>query len=141
RTAAKRSHPDATDDPSEAEHFKDLAAAYTVLSDRRARRDYDRVRAVVAPLRVERVATRDALPRSRWTRRRAWAALLGGIIILFLGLLASAVTWSLHERDARQQARFVPVTARRVDDGRVQFMTRDGRRVVTREPKRHGDPT
>ena len=140
RSAAKRSHPDATDDPEEAERFKDLAAAYTVLSDRRSRRDYDRVRAGSEP-KLEGAATRDVLPHSRWTRKRGWAALIGGIVIFVLGVLASGVTWHLHESDAHEQARFVAVTAQRLDNGDVLFTTSGGQRVETREPTRHGDPT
>src|SRR5690348_2352141 len=45
RGVAKQTHPDATDDPVAAERFKDVANAYTVLSNRRTRRDYHLVRA------------------------------------------------------------------------------------------------
>src|SRR6478752_3109166 len=89
RTAAKRSHPDATDDPVAAEQFKDLAAAYTVLSDQRTRRDYDRVRAAVAEPRAGPQPARPATAvtrRAHWTRRRAWAAVVGGLIVTVLGL-------------------------------------------------------
>ena len=141
RTAAKRSHPDATDDPDEAERFKDLAAAYAVLSDHRARRDYDRVRTAIAAQAIDTGPARDVLPHSRWTRRRAWMALVGGLVIFVLGILAAGVTWSLHDQDATQHARFVPVTAERTGNSNVVFVTRDGRRITTREPTRHGDPT
>src|SRR2546429_256333 len=68
RPAAKRSHPDATDDPAAAEQFKALAAAYTVLSNRRTRRDYDSVRGDGAADVVFRPAPKAAATTpTRWT--------------------------------------------------------------------------
>lgn len=142
RAAAKRSHPDATHDPSAAEQFKELAAAYSVLSNRRTRRDYDSVRAERRPAVAVRSVPRAAAPPStRWTRRRAWIALIGGIVITLLGISASYLTWYLRDRDAAQRARFVPVAALRVDNGDIAFDTRDGRHVVVPEPRQHGEGT
>ncbi|MDQ1509921.1 MAG: curved DNA-binding protein, partial [Actinomycetota bacterium] len=45
RALAKQSHPDAVSDEAAAERFRDVAAAYAVLGDRRTRLEYDRVRA------------------------------------------------------------------------------------------------
>ena len=45
RALAKQSHPDAVPDEAAAERFRDVAAAYAVLGDRRTRVEYDRVRA------------------------------------------------------------------------------------------------
>jgi DnaJ domain len=142
RAAAKRSHPDATDDPESAEQFKDLAAAYTVLSNRRTRRDYDSVRADGPADVVVRPAPKAAAATpTRWTPRRAWIALIGGIVITVLGVGASYLTWHLRDRDATQRARFVPVSALRVDNGDIAFDTKDGRHVVVPEPRQRGEGT
>jgi hypothetical protein len=142
RAAAKRSHPDTTNDPEATEEFKDLAAAYAVLSNRRTRRDYDSVRADSTATVVVRSAPKAAAaPPTRWTPRRAWIALIGGIVITVLGVGASYLTWYLRDRDASQRARFVPVAALRVDNGDIAFDTRDGRHVVVPEPHQHGEGT
>jgi curved DNA-binding protein CbpA len=117
RRAAKRSHPDATADPAAAERFKDLAAAYSVLSDHRARRDYDRVRAAPSVGAAPADPPARQLPRTRWTRRRAWTALLAGVLVFVCGVLAGAT-----------------------DDGRA-YRVHDGRRRAhrhqrTRAPRR-----
>jgi hypothetical protein len=153
RAAAKVSHPDATGDPVAAERFKDLAAAYAVLSDRRMRRDYDQVRAAAAeprPAPSARVAPQRA-PRpgpvsrrdrpSRWNRKRAWIAVIVGALVTVLGLSMAALTWHLHGFDASQRARFVPVTANRLDAGQITFDTRQGAHIVTKEPEQHGEAT
>lgn len=153
RTVAKQSHPDATDDPEAAERFKDLAAAYTVLSDRRARRDYDRVRAMVrveppqattapvsrAPDLAVRPARRPAPVRKPWSRRRCWTAIVAGIVVTLCGIAAGLVTWHLHDSSAAERGHFVPVVARRVDNGKIAFATRDGQQIVTKEPQQHGE--
>jgi hypothetical protein len=145
RAEAKRSHPDATGDPVAAERFKDLAAAYTVLSDRRTRRDYDRVRAMVSvdePRIVSTPASRTtAVARKPWSRRRAWASIVSGVLLTVVGLGVVALTWHLHDRDSAQRARFVPVVATRVDNGDVSFTTREGHKIVTAEPSQHGEGT
>src|SRR5262245_50529984 len=81
RTAAKQSHPDATNDPEAAERFKELAVAYTVLSDRRTRRDYDMVRAGIAPTPTRpaagpRPVATASSKTSFWNGRRAWFAFI-----------------------------------------------------------------
>jgi hypothetical protein len=148
RALAKRSHPDATSGAAAAQHFSDVAAAYAVLGDRRTRLEYDRVRAEArGPVAVATTATPAAAPKAAgkpWSRRRAWSALLAGALVTLLGIGAVALTWSLHEHDARRRSRFVPVTATRVDvDGSsfVSFVTRAGERVQVREPHQHGDPS
>jgi hypothetical protein len=60
-------------------------------------------------------------------------------VIAVLGVLASVVTWNLHESDARRHARFDPVSATRVANGEIMFVTHDGRVVRTREPTQHGE--
>jgi DnaJ-like protein/uncharacterized protein DUF3592 len=142
RAAAKRSHPDATNDQGAAEQFKDLAAAYAVLSNRRTRRDYDGVRAgSTAAAVVQSTPKPAAAPPTRWTPKRAWVALIGGLAITVLGVGASYLTWYLRDRDASERARFVSVAAQRVDNGAIAFDTRDGRHIVVAEPRQHGEGT
>jgi hypothetical protein len=145
RSAAKQSHPDATADPEAAERFKELAAAYTVLSDRRTRRDYDMVRAGVVPVATRtrpRPATTSAsgtTKPTRWNPRRSWFAFVGGLVCVVLGVLASILTIYLHDRDANERARFVPVLAQRIDNGQITFETKDAQGIVTKEPEVHGE--
>jgi curved DNA-binding protein CbpA len=150
RTLAKQLHPDARlDDPHASERFKDLAAAYTVLSDRATRRDYDRVRAEVRlPARESSVApaplpASQAAVRKPWSRRRAWTVIITGVLLTILGVVATGITWHVHDRDAQKRALYVPVTATRAEvDGRrvVLFETPDGRRIQAPEPQHYGDP-
>jgi hypothetical protein len=66
---------------------------------------------------------------------------VAGALVFLCGLVAAAVTWGVYRSDADRRARFVPVTAARISGDRIVFETVDGRRVVTVEPTRHGDPT
>ena len=147
RERAKASHPDTVGDPTAAARFQDVAAAYAVLGDRGLRREYDRVRAELrpAPPAAPSVPPRVAAPRRRapkpWTRRRSLTVVVAGVLVTLLGIGAAVLTWSMHEHDARQRARFIPVTATRAQaSGYVTFLTADGRRIRVPEPRRHGDP-
>lgn len=143
RSSAKQLHPDASDDPIAAERFKELAAAYAVLSDETRRRDYDatRVRPTVRPAAAPTPVTRTR--RAPWSRRRATWSLVIGVLLVVFGIGAAFVTWRLHDDDSARRARFTPVTATRLNDaaGNIVFITRDGRRIVTHEPQQHGDPS
>src|SRR5438477_11301147 len=148
RAQAKRSHPDASPGAAAAQRFSDVTAAYVVLGDRRTRLEYDRVRAEArGPVAVPASSTPAAAPKATskpWSRRRAWSSLLAGALVTLLGIGAVALTWSLHEHDARRRSRYVPVTATRVDvDGSsfVSFVTRAGERIRVREPQQHGNPS
>jgi hypothetical protein len=146
RARAKQLHPDTSDDPDTALQFNELVVAYGVLSNHRTRREFDRTRDGSGPPHAaerddRRIATApsEAGPRTRWTRRRAWTALIAGALVTLLGAGAAMLTWQLHYRDAQRHARFRPVTAARVGDGDVTFVTADGRVVRTREPQQHGE--
>jgi hypothetical protein len=150
RELAKRSHPDATDDEAAAARFSDVTAAYAVLGDRATRREYDRVRAETrapAPVAVPGASRPAAAPPTTngpklWSPRRALTVMAAGVLVTVLGLGAVVLTWSMHTHDARQRARFVPVTATRLPaSGYVSFVTRSGARIRVPEPTRHGDPT
>ena len=149
REQAKQSHPDATRDAVAISRFHDLTAAYAVLGDARTRCRYDEVRATVrAPAvpsgAVVSSAGRRPAARKPWSRRKAWSVLLAGVLVFWLGVGAALLTWTMHAHDAHQRARFVPITATRVDENgasMVSFVTSTGQRVVTREPEQHGDPS
>jgi curved DNA-binding protein CbpA len=147
RALAKQSHPDAVSDEAAAARFRDVAAAYAVLGDRRMRLDYDRVRAeACGPVARHAIATpvRAAKAVAKpWSRRRAWSALIAGALVTLLGIGAAVLTWSVHEHDAGLRARFIPVTATRSDangTSMVNFVTRRGERIRVEEPHQHGDP-
>jgi hypothetical protein len=147
REVAKRSHPDATDDAEAAARFSDVTAAYAVLADRETRRAYDQVRAEqgsTAPnVRVAPPVARATPKRKPWSARKSLIVLLVGVVVALLGIGAGLLTWSMHEHDARQRARFVPVVATRgdgVSGSLVSFLTRKGERIRVPQPEQHGDP-
>jgi len=148
RALAKQWHPDAAPGAAAAERFRDVADAYAVLGDRRTRLEYDRVRAEV-PVPIDAtplpapVPTGKAAPKP-WSAKRAWAALIAGALVTLLGIGAVVLTWSMHEHDAHMRARFIPVTAARINANGtliVSFVTRTGVRIRTDEPQQHGDPS
>ncbi len=140
RNRAKQLHPDTSEDPEAASKFNELVAAYGILSNHRTRREYDAGRARPAPgLPVDARGTAAPAPAERWTRRRAWTALVGGALVALLGIAGAWLTWHLHESDAQQRAHFLPVTASRVANGDIAFITTDGLTVETREPELHGE--
>jgi len=150
REEAKRSHPDITDDAVAAARFSDLTAAYGVLGDDETRRAYDQVRAErreVPPTAraAPPVTVRATRKRKPWTARKSITVLVVGVVVAFLGVGAGFLTWSLHEHDARQRARFVPVVATRGDaegGGSIaSFLTRSGERIRVPAPEQHGDPS
>ena len=150
RELAKRSHPDITDDAAAAARFSDLTAAYGVLGDRETRIAYDQLRAERRtvpsrrPAAAPPVAVRRAPKRKPWTARKSITVLVVGVVVAFLGVGAALLTWSMHEHDARQRARFVAVVATRGDaegGGSVaSFLTRSGERIRVPAPEQHGDP-
>ncbi len=148
RARAKQLHPDTSDDPDTAVRFNELVAAYGVLSNHRTRREYDRTSGARAPRPdarssrddwISATTPSDASVSTRWTRRRAWTALIAGALVAVLGVGAAVLTWELHEHDARLHARFRPVTAVRAGNGDITFTTPDGHLVRTREPEQHGE--
>jgi curved DNA-binding protein CbpA len=157
RALAKQLHPDARlHDSGTAAQFNDVAAAYAVLGDPRHRAEYDRVRANVRPIpsptaaatpapSLRSVSTAQPAPtvRKPWSRRRCSIVFTTGVALTVLGIVGALVTWSLHTGDADRRDRFVPVQATRVVvDGKpyVAFVTDAGQRIVTAEPRNHGDP-
>ena len=70
--------------------------------------------------------------------------MLAGALVTVLGIGAVALTWSMHQHDAHMRARFIPVTATRIDANGtsiVSFVTRAGVRIRVDEPHQHGDPS
>lgn len=143
RVRAKQLHPDTSADPDTAARFAELVAAYGVLSNHRTRRAYDHAQ-VGSGSKGEGSAGRDgrvvaATAPTRWTRRRAWTAVVAGSLVALLGVGAALLTWHLHDRDARLRARYRPVTAVRTGDGDIEFVVAGGQHVHTREPHQHGE--
>jgi hypothetical protein len=142
RARAKQLHPDTSDDPAAPERFNELVAAYGVLSNHRTRREYDHARVAdpdANPTPSAAAPAPVALKPTRWTRRRAWVALVAGALVTVLGVGAALLTWTLHERDARRRARYDRVSATRVGNGDITFTTAAGDFVRTREPEQHGE--
>jgi curved DNA-binding protein CbpA len=148
RMLAKQSHPDSTDDAAAVVYFSDLTAAYEVLGDPDLRRSYDEVRAqsgggperaILAPIRPAPVRK----VRRPWSARKSATVLVVGVLVALLGVGAGLLTWSMHDHDARQRARFVPVVATRTDTSNgslVTFETRAGELYTAPQPHQHGDP-
>ena len=157
RTLAKQLHPDAGATDDDVERFKDVAGAYEVLGDRKIRREYDRVRGELAFARAERIAhgfrpdpyatpdypvgrpmpafaARKVRPRRGFTRRRAWIAAVGGLVIFAGGVFVALITLTLHNADARIHADTIAVPVTRVD-GDIVFVTRDGATVQVPAPE------
>jgi curved DNA-binding protein CbpA len=150
RARAKQLHPDTSADPDASAKFAELVAAYDVLSNHRTRREYDHApggpgangggsAGLDDPVGSAPAGSRPASAPTRWTRRRAWTAVVAGGLVALLGIGAALLTWHLHDRDARLRARFRPVTAVRTGDGDITFVAADGRSVRTREPHLHGE--
>jgi len=153
RDLAKRLHPDrtggASSDPS-ADRFKEVTAAYEVLGDAATRVRYDDLRSGLAPPpdpvplapvvggadpRTPAHGHAPERPRLVITRARARRMVVGGVAVILLGLVSTALIVSLQRRDARERAGLVAVTARRLPGSdEIEFRTPSGRRVVTAAP-------
>jgi curved DNA-binding protein CbpA len=142
RTGAKELHPDTATDPNSLEQFQALSAAYAVLSDELARRKYDEARTTtVLPPPTPAPTQPTTRRRKPWSRRTARTSLIVGSIVAVLGLVAAFFTVYLHDADASQRAKFIPVTATRLGDanGDIVFRTRSGERILTKEPSQYGE--
>lgn len=140
RTLAKQLHPDAGATPAEVEQFKIVTDAYEVLGDPHVRREYDRVRVAELTLVRGPVPGRRAAPprRTEFTRRRAWIALVAGVVVTIAAVAVAYLTWSLRARDADERAGTVAVTAVRSEIDGVAHVTfeANGERVTVPEPPR-----
>lgn len=144
RLRAKALHPDMNPgDAESAEQFKSLGRAYQVLSDPDARARYDAGRLLTAtPSASPAVSAVAVSPRFQLTRRAARWMVVSGLVLIPLGLGAAAWVVSLQRADADLRARGVAATAVVVaaPGGRVlEFSTRDGRAVRTREGGKTGE--
>jgi hypothetical protein len=150
RARARELHPDANSgDPVAEQRFKRLSAAYGVLSDPARRARYDAVVPTRTPPANE-TAHREPVPapapaptgRIHLSRRGARWALGGGIVLVILGIVATAWVVSLQRHDADLRARGVAATATVVDVGgehRLEFTTRDGQQVRAIETTKSGE--
>lgn len=152
RALAKRLHPDRGPhgDPAltldDGDQFKEITAAYEVLSNPRLRRDYDAVqRADSTGIRPRAVPMGTqprppAPPLIRWTPAKTRAAMVIGVVCFLGGLAMSAFIIGLHAREAADNAGRVRVTARAANDANgqvvVSFTTADGRTITIAPPHR-----
>ncbi len=170
RARAKEVHPDARPgDQEAAERFKDLGAAYEVLSEPESRREYDRYRLMAprssyagyvppgaprsAPVAapgspaggVTTAVTARGGARFQLTRRGAKWAVFSGIVCILGGLGFGWLVVALEHHDAQLWDRGVSTLATVVDSGngaRLEFTTPDGRVVRASLPEKtgSGDP-
>jgi curved DNA-binding protein CbpA len=138
-------HPDASDDPIAAERFKELAAAYAVLSDEARRRDYDaNASAADGPSRriTDAPRTHSSRPPGAGAGRRGrWSSVCSSSCSDRRGvghMAAARPTTPRAGPDSRSPSRPLGSTTR---PGNIDFTTRDGQRIVTHEPQQHGDPS
>jgi hypothetical protein len=153
RSLAKQLHPDAGVPVEVAEQFKEVTVAYEVLSNHRARHDYDAVREgllprprgmfVDGPLPADGSAPRFRAGTPRplsWTLRRAWLAVIGGVLVTIAGIGMVSFVVGLQHRDSVKRHGRVAVTATRVstaDPGvRIAFTTAKGDQVQVPAPPR-----
>jgi DnaJ domain len=145
RALARTLHPDARPAAPEAvDEFKRIAIAYRVLGDPARRRIYDDRR--TAPVTVARVpaatASRTRTRPPRLTRRGARWAVIGGIVALVLGVVASVLVIALQRHDAALRRDGVEATAVVVATGggdrRLEFVGPDGDLVRAPEPLKSG---
>ena len=154
RARARDLHPDVRPgDHLAAERFKRVSMAYGVLRDpvRRARYDSGQLTVPVRPpAPVVPAATIVAPPpvpapapvgRLHLTRRAARWAVWGGLGFVVLGVVAAVWVVSLQRHDSELRRRGVAAVATVVDVGgerRLEFTTRDGRRVRAVEQVKSG---
>jgi curved DNA-binding protein CbpA len=122
----------------------ECSAAYEVLSDPRRRRDYDVVRAEATEVRrrpgpMGQVPRPPATPMVRWTRRKATATIVAGVLATLLGIAMSVfiLVRSQHDaadRDQRSTAQAVVVREGTPPVAVIHFTTAAGVPVRTPLP-------
>jgi hypothetical protein len=168
RARAKELHPDARPgDIAAAEQFKDVSAAYQVLSEPATRNEYDTYRRMrprssyagyvpptvqpsSAPAPSPRPGVTTAVTarggaRFQLTRRGAKWAVLSGILCILGGIGFGWLVLSLEHHDSQlwDRGRSAVATAVEVNGNvRLQFTTPDGRVVNAKLPEKtgSGDP-
>jgi hypothetical protein len=164
RARAKELHPDSRPgDLAAEERFKDVTAAYRVLSEPGTRREYDTYRQAMgrysyegytppatprpapaaAPGRgVTTVVTARGGARFQLTRRGAKWAVFSGIVCILGGFSFGWLVLSLEHHDAqlRDRGRNAVATVVSTSAGtRLQFTTADGQLVNAKLPQKSGD--
>jgi hypothetical protein len=167
RARAKELHPDARPgDVAAAEQFKDVSAAYQVLSEPATRNEYDTYRRMrprssyagyvppaapaparpaAAPVGVTTAVTARGSARFQLTRRGAKWAVASGIACILGGIGFGWLVLSLEHHDGQLWDRGRSAVATVVEvkgDVRLQFTTPDGRVVDAELPQKtgSGDP-
>ncbi len=117
RARAKQMHPDVVGDVGPlAERFKEVTAAYEVLSDPQRRRDYDASRraasadAGTVPTGLPaRAAQRPRAIQPAWSGRRVRWVVAAGLVSVLLGVAFAVFIVVLNDREAADRARRVPI--------------------------------
>ena len=149
RALAKQLHPDriGSRNTDQQQRFKQITAAYEVLSNPRMRHDYDSVRARNAapevrpqPEPMGRVPRPPAPPLIRWTPFKARVAMVLGVLCFVAGVAMSVFMVGVHQREDNDRRGRVAVTAITEDDAQGQlvitFNTKDGHTVTVPPPNR-----
>jgi hypothetical protein len=153
RARAKDLHPDAQPGDADAlEQFKRVSHAYTVLRDPVSRARYD-ARALAdtlappspTPRAASAVPTSSAPvpPPRRWqlsVRGARWA-IVGGVVLVIVGILAGALVVGLQRDDANLRARGVATEAVVVEVNgarKLEFTTRAGNTIRAVESTKSG---
>jgi hypothetical protein len=162
RALAKELHPDSHPGDATAEaRFKDVAAAYRVLSEPEIRREYDVYRRSMArysyagysppvgagPAAGSRPGVTTAVTarggaRFQLTRRGAKWAVFSGIVCIVGGLAFGWLVLTLEHHDAELRARGRNALATVVDTTagtRLQFVTPEGQLIDAKLPQKSGD--
>lgn len=149
RALAKQLHPDRIGSRStdQQHRFKQITAAYEVLSNPRMRSDYDLVRAQEAAVEAQprpepmgRVPRAPATPLIRWTPFKARGAMVLGVLCLLSGIAMSVFMVGVYQREVAARRGRVAVNAITVDNAQGQlvitFNTKDGRTITVPPPQR-----
>ena len=148
RALAKQLHPDRIGSRStEQQHrFKEITAAYEVLSNPRLRRDYDSVQQHddtgirPRPPPMGSVPRAPATPLINWTPAKARAAMILGVLCFLGGIAMSIFMVGVHNHEADVNRGRVKVRAviEQAADGQLvaAFETTNGHTVTVPPPNR-----
>ncbi len=148
RALAKQLHPDriGTRTTEEQIRFKQITAAYEVLSNPSRRRDYDSVQQHETtgvrprPQPMGRVPQAPSTPLIRWTPAKARIAIALGVLCLLGGIAMSVFMIGVHRHEADVNRGRLTAHAVAIADAQgsvvLTFVTADGHTVTVPPPSR-----